>query len=50
MYTIKKIKEKWDISQSKSYARAFKAALSNFDTYKEKTNSLKMKRPALAGL
>ena len=50
MYTIKKFKQVWDISLSKSYANAFKAALTNFDTFKEKSNAPKTKRPAIAGL
>jgi hypothetical protein len=50
MYTIKKFKQQWDISLSKSYAHAFQAALSNFDTYKNTKKPLKEKKPAFAGL
>lgn len=50
MNTIKKIKQKWDTSLSKSYASAFKAALVNFDKYTDNSDSTKAKRPAFAGL
>ena len=50
MYTIKKLKQQWDISLSKSYAHAFKSALSNFDSYKNTTKPLNTKKPAFAGL
>lgn len=50
MNTVKKMKQKWDMSLSKSYAQAFKAAVVNFETYKDKSISIETKKPAFAGL
>ena len=50
MNTIKKIKQKWDVSLSKSYARAFKSAVLNFETYKVSSEYMDIKKPAFAGL
>jgi len=50
MNTIKKIKQKWDISLSKSYANAFKSAVVNFETYTISPNCEDIKKPAFAGL
>jgi len=50
MNTIKKIKQKWDVSLSKSYASAFKSAALNFEAYKTGHEYMGIIKPAYAGL